>query len=298
MSALDVNPVINRLTDMIRKRYGCDLQYKPLEDLEAAEKSLLCSLNKDKHIIDESKRILFPVASNKEVLGMAIIENCDEFTERRIKALIDVVHLVVASVNETAGKHEVLQLLERQFNKSPEPTKIIALNKFRNIQHQLNEKSRIRNGFNGKSTFNIPCLIESVRPYDILKMALEVHDHSRRFAFIYFHHLEESVRTNAYELQKLGNISLYVPDITKLNDGELFALLNFLKGERTKNSPQIIAGSTVLIQSVVQHRLVPTEFVDLLKVAFLRMEDEFSVYKSRGLVEYFFDSFKGSQPTI
>ncbi|MCB0357380.1 MAG: hypothetical protein KDD40_10250 [Bdellovibrionales bacterium] len=293
-----MSKVLDRLGQMIKDRYGCHISYKSLGDLSEQEKLQLCSLNTLSMVSKETSIVLFPVSVKGELVGAVEVDEANQLGARSLMALKDVVTMVLESLHLTANSIELINLLEQQLveKKAPSDSNVISLNQYKQIQGMTS--ALLPKVFKRRTTFNVPCLIEAKNRYDIHKMALEVHDFSRRMAFVFFNMLEENVRQSYKDWETLGNISLFIPDISLLKDEEIFNLINFLKGARTQDSPQIIAGSSLQIKDILDKELLPRELIQLLNVAYLRMDEPFATYKKQGLVEYFFDSFKSTHPLV
>ncbi len=291
-----LTPVLNRLIEMVKTRYGCELNYKILDELNDKEKGLLCSLDSKAPALKVENKAFFPVMVKGDLVGAAEVLDCDEICDRSLRALKDIISLVIESLHVTANSLEVISVLEKQLTSTPKKhTNVISINKFKPLNGHTNTY-RFNKSFNGTSTFNVPCLLESKSSDDLFKMAVEIHEHSRRFALLSFDQIDLKIRTNPAELKKLGNISLYIKDISKLSDSELFAVIGFLKSERTKEHPQIIGACPSEIKEVLGNKFVPKELVDLLNVAYLRMDKPFDIYKKEGLVEFFFQSLQDHRP--
>lgn len=298
-----VAPILRRLMELVRDRYECEIHYRILEELSSSEKILLCSMDSKATTLKLEAKSLFPISIKGEIVGAAEILQSKELQDLSLKALRRVVSIVIESLHTMSNTAEVMSVLEKQFlPKISKASNVIPMMEYKKTEDITQPDPTIPNewnvNFHGNTRFNIPCLIESKSMKDIHKMALEVHEHSQRFAFLYYNQLDFNIRTSASELHKLGNVSLFVPNITYLKDEEIFALINFLKSSRTKESPQIIAGSSILIKDILHTKLLPKELIGLLNVAFLRMENSFEIYKKQGLVEYFFDSFHNPHSNI
>ncbi|MCB0390282.1 MAG: hypothetical protein KDD58_03275 [Bdellovibrionales bacterium] len=295
---IQIAPVLDRLMEMVNRRYGCELSYRVLDELADEDKKILCGLDPKGPALRQGSRALFPIAVKGDVMGMAEVSKSEQIHDRSLRAMQEVISMVIESLHLTANNLEIVQFLEKQLEQKPKSdSKVVSLVHYKTEQgiktHYTWNKS-----FSGKTTFNVPCLIEAKNSLDIHKMSLEVHEHSRRYAFLFFNQLDKKVRLNPIEWHALGNISLFIPDISSIKDEELFSLTSFLKSSRTKESPQIIAGSLLPIKDIYKNQLIPKEVINLLSVAFLRLENSFEFYKNQGLIKFFFDSLHNNTSLV
>lgn len=287
--------VLNRLIEMVKYRYGCDLKYKSLGDLEVGEKNLICSLHPKAPALNLVGKHLFPLSLKGEVIGVAELECKTPFNEKTLQALRCVMDLVIESLHLTACSLEVIETFENHLQGHPTVSKIIST-------RQGSQRDTVNSpwlvNFNDPQVKHNPCLIEGANGDDIHKMAIELHEHFRRYAFLSFYQLSQEVRTHHQQLHLLNNTTLFVPNITALSDEELFTLINFLKSERTPQSPQLIVGSTTRIRDLLDKELIPRELIRSLQSSFVRMQCSFEAYKKQGLLKSFLESADSIQQPV
>ena len=139
----------------------------------------------------------------------------------------------------------------------------------------------------------LDCLIEGKNISEIHKMALELHSHSRRYAFMEFQSLSPSARQNFEELMSLGGISLFVPDILKLSAAEQSALQQLVEQD-TIHRPLLMAGSTMPYFELRCEERINIDLLLSLSRAYIRLTRPFAEYKQKGLIHYFLDSLSQS----
>ncbi len=141
----------------------------------------------------------------------------------------------------------------------------------------------------------IDCLIESLYISEIHKMAMELHSHSRRYAFVEFRDIQKESRSDADELMKLGGISLFVPSILDLTPAEQCALLQ-ITSKDTIHRPLLMVGSSLPYSELRCEAGVNADLLACLARAYIKLTRPFHEYKEQGLIQYFLDSLE-THPT-
>lgn len=134
----------------------------------------------------------------------------------------------------------------------------------------------------------IDCLIESRYISEIHKMAMELHSHSQRYAFVEYRDLDPAQRTNLTELLSLGGITLFIPEMMTLTMPEQETLKDLMKVE-TVQRPLLMVGVTLPYSELRSVAGVHVEFLSLLSRAYIKLSKPFIEYKEQGLIHYFLD---------
>lgn len=280
--------VINRLVTMVNDRYGCELVYRDLQSIKEKEKASFCGIGSQSPIRVIQNRSIFPISVKGDLVGIGEVRDRERISDRSIHAIRDFLSIFIESLHLSQDSRLLLHALEKQFQMSSKSTSnVISLQNFK-LEQGIGSPHVFDIAFDGNSSINIPFLIEAPTKEDAFKMALEVHGRSRRFAFLDFSQMDLRARTRLDELQKLGNISLFINELSLLKDEEIFCLTTYLKQKPSPQRPQIIAASSQKIKCLLEKQIVPRELIELLNVAFLRMTDSFYIYRKKGLIEYFF----------
>jgi hypothetical protein len=139
----------------------------------------------------------------------------------------------------------------------------------------------------------LDCLIESQQISEIHKMALELHSHSQRYAFVEYCDLSPTCRGSLTELLQLGAISLFVPSILDLSANEQEVLRQLVKLD-TLNRPLLMVGANLPYSELRGEAAINLDFLLLLSRAYIKLTRPFAEYKDKGLIHYFLDSLAQS----
>ena len=99
-------------------------------------------------------------------------------------------------------------------------------------------------------------LIEGDDPRDAYKKAFKHHCQKKNYAFLFYSDLSSQSRLLVEELQSLGNMTLYIPNLANLSPKEAQALLQLME-KRSEKSPTLVAGTSHNSQAMlpIQDRL-------------------------------------------
>ena len=287
-----LKPVIDRLERLVQKHYGCLLTYEeliPSNEWTYVENQDLANKLKG-HIgpVFDGKTAHFPVRVANELVGSANIVGLQKQDFEKINNLQEIISLIITSTVSSVKNLKRLRRMEETIANIEPPENVISIGKhvkWKSIVTQ-DEKSK-------PSYFNLSSYIESENFDDILKMAIEIHEHSRKHAFLYFDDLNLEVRIDASEINQLGEICLFVPEVTDLKSEEQAALVDFFDNYRTDGSPQLIVGSVTPFLEVMRVSDVRKDLLEHFSGTFINMKKPFDDYRKLGLIPFFFDTLKG-----
>lgn len=208
---------------------------------------------------------------------LAIGPEGDE-ARRAIDALLE-------SAQQLEVDRDQILLLEKRLEHTHEetPSNVIPI-------HRPRRTGRPSSGQTEKRwTLKLDCLIESPHISEIHKMALELHSHSRRYAFIEFRDLDKNARRDLGELTSLGAISLFIPSILDLTSFEQEMLRQMILQD-TLERPLLMVGSTMPYSELRCEPGLNLDFLAVLSRAYIKLSRPFNEYKEKDLIHYFLDS--------
>lgn len=289
-----VTAVLDRLVEMIRKRYHCNLRYRPFsrdDALDQLKKHLMYS-NQPVQLNDQW---VFPVHLKRDLVGAAEVTPAHKLTVKQVQSLTDVIRLVLESTLLTANSLDHLARLEEKMRTSEfSPTNVVPLDAYLKTKIPMVEPEDLDKPPR-RLSFSVPCLIESNNFDDLTKMALELHHNSKRQAFIHIEELSSEVTRSADELRALGSFTIFIADICSLDKEQQLAIKSYLSGRRTRDNCQIIAGTLRSYAQLVRQDLVDHELLRRMSVAYLRMTKPFNDYMRSGVIEFFYSSLTGQK---
>jgi hypothetical protein len=139
------------------------------------------------------------------------------------------------------------------------------------------------------------CLIEAADTDDIHRMAIEIHAHSDRSAFVHFSTLDPRQRQSISQLLSLGTITLYVANVLDLVPLEQEMFRHLLR-EDIFERPLLMVGTHIPYSDLMSHPKLDEQLLTQLGRSYIKLTKPFSEYKEQGLIHYFLDSLS-SDPT-
>lgn len=203
------------------------------------------------------------------------------------KEIGETFRLILGSLDGLHSYHRELGHLQSrlEFNRGPAPTNVIPLRRGPFLERVPSPKP----ARDKRWMLKLDCLIESQYISEIHKMALELHSHSNRYAFVEYRDLSHTCRASLTDLLDLGTISLFVPSVLDLRPREQAVLAELTK-QRNLERPLLMVGATMPYSSLRGEPGVNQEFLMLLSRAYIKLTRPFTEYKEQGLIHYFLDS--------
>lgn len=291
-------PIMSRLLRLIESRYKCEFQYRSFpDDLGARpDQQVVYSLLSKNSSVTLDDKLLLPVRLHGQLWGYAQFSAAKKLGAKQIHEIEDLLDLVLNSALITAATLEDLHRLENEIHLSEYPPNVVRLSSFRRPQTKepVAYEDPFKQVAKPRKAFSIPCFVEAQGYSDIHKLAVELHCISGRQIFVHFEDLAMDSQLTTKHLDELTDATIFIPDVTSLSYEERITLIDWLSGPRTKESPQVIAGSVIPYSELIA---VDDEaqrvLLRRLAVANLKMEHPFEHYLERGVVEFFYDSLTG-----
>lgn len=139
------------------------------------------------------------------------------------------------------------------------------------------------------------CLIEAADSEEIHRMAIEIHAHSNRSAFVHFNSLDARQRQSISQLLSLGTITLYVANVLELVPLEQEMFRHLLR-ENILERPLLMVGTQIPYSELNAQTKMDEALLTQLGRSYIKLTKPFSEYKEQGLIHYFLDSLS-SDPT-
>lgn len=146
-------------------------------------------------------------------------------------------------------------------------------------------------------TIRRDCLIEASSLSEIHKMAMEMHSHSQRYAFLEFRDLDAKQRQWLPDLLGLGALTLFIPDLSHLTMAEQ-TVLHELTVLESPNRPLVMVGTLAPFAELRTIPGVHLDFLNSVSRVYIKLTKDFQEYKEQGLIHYFLDSLSEDHPLV
>jgi hypothetical protein len=142
----------------------------------------------------------------------------------------------------------------------PAPSKnVIKLGDFRSLVQKRNVIS-IDSGSLTKKVLNSPrfCFIEASSNEDVFKLALKIHDSSRRYAFVSYSDLTQ----NEIPFRELGPVTVLINNMENLTDRQQQEILDYISVGYKGESPLFLFGSSKSLLELQERFQLRSDFLD------------------------------------
>ncbi len=297
-------PTLDRLSQLVLKQYGCHIKYLDFNTLRTPEyKMAFMNLCRGERAELEGK-ILFPIILEQQLTGAAEANLGHRLSDNDLYRLDHTVRMILESSLENMSRLDTLEILEQQMkevqdieNREIEQSaKVVNLADHRKalaFEYEEKFEDELSNEFAFLETMSFPFLIEAQTNDDAFKMALEIHQLSGRRIFLPLGDLSPETFESAQSLRELGSATLYTSGIEKLDSKIQQTIVEYYKGERKKDDPQIIVGTVMSYSELKKSETLLPDLVNRLAVGYLYMRQSFNHYKDGSLMDFFVDSLTG-----
>ncbi|MEZ4870839.1 MAG: hypothetical protein R2827_01075 [Bdellovibrionales bacterium] len=186
--------VYERLKNLVKASFNCNLKYYPFKSPLSKEHKAVQGLLKNNDPLLFSGRTLFPVYVDKIMTGYAEIDlgHPSDEVQTRVRQLIDL--LLVRSVKNSQRIRNIQRVSRLGQGQSLNNENVVFLENTPTFKHRI-ERMLLPNfekSFDPKNLkLNFPILVQSYAEEDLLKMALEIHELSNRYAFFNFDEIND-----------------------------------------------------------------------------------------------------------
>ncbi len=281
-----VQSTVEKLAQLVLRQYGCEISYLELNTLPL---SLRKSLANNKPVTLE-ENVYLPILTETTLQGVVTIKHGYDLSEKVISYLHSVSQVLLESALISSLQIEKIEALEKQMAAATESqAKVTPMSHFRDNQFTIHGTPKS----DYQDEFDFACLIESETSFDIFKMALEIHQAAARMVFLSFRDLEAGIEKTVAGLNKLGRVTIFIEDIKQLSLEQQADLLKFLTQRISKESPQIVVGTTAPYSDLKNDSQVNQEFLKKITVGYLHLTQPFATYKKENLLNFFFEGLSG-----
>ncbi len=216
--------------------------------------------------------------------GIWGLRSADPLTEQHRQEITETFKTIIGAVENMRTQNEELSRLENLIKATIEelPSNVIPI-------HRSRKNLPARAAASKRWILRLDCLIESEKPMEAHKLAVELYAQSARYAFIDYNDLDAKKRLIPSELLEMGAVSLFVPDILMLTRSEQ-QVLRHIAEQDTLNRPLLLVASPIAYSLLRLNERIDKNFLALLSRTYIKMTRPFSEYKEQGLIQYFLDS--------
>ncbi len=259
------NILLKQLKEVIHRQYGILSEFVDIFELKNHEdmKSLSSLYFKDTSQeplksppppVQRGKQFFFPVYSQGRPWGFLILPS-DLLTSVKVSRIKDTIELIMALKDSVDEKHSDLENMETRMRQShggldssshSSHHNVISLGDFRRARENKRKKTDYKLDFkiDFLNPHSAPHLwIRGTYPEEIHQWAIKYfcNQHKQGYAFLHYKDLSSQSRQDLVALQSLGNVTLYVSELSILSCQEIRTILQIL--DNPGRPPCLIVGS-------------------------------------------------------
>ncbi len=279
MAMLQVTKRLNRIFENI---LGCTLQFQPLDEIIADDwtTSDLIQLKGNanfspKYIESKTKSSLgFPVRRDGVLLGLAVVLGFKDASSQRILLLAELMTMVLDYSIRHDERGDRLRLIEERMALLDENSNVIPLRPARYGRVLQVTESDVESESMVSPLITSPLLLISKPGFPLNRIAIEIHQMSKRWALVSVEDLPAEIFNSRESLQELGGLTLFIRDIATLTTSQQIKLAEYLARAPSEDTPHIIAGANEAVEDLIHNGRILPHLSRLFTVSTLQLSNK------------------------
>lgn len=278
-----LNKLMSRLNKIMDGLAGYQLEFQRTEQVHFGE----WSLSRDELLFGHGGgfpsfveginkgRFGFPVYIGDEFKGLVAVRGWEQASDKNLILLAELLALIFQESIQGAEKNELLRALEERIQldqtKSDSGSNVVPFRKTTHRLHMEMLESMVMEdelvppppvADLSTEEFTIkPLLVQTGEGFPIQKLAVEIHQYSKRWAMLSMNDLPKTVFDNRKNLEELGGITLLIPDVAQLSVEQQIKIAEYLGLPATPERPHIIAASSLPVGELLKSGRLLAHFV-------------------------------------
>jgi hypothetical protein len=255
---------VGKLKGIVKSRYGRDLTLNFMQEvssLNIEEDTFLLSRG-DLHV---------PIKVDSKFFATAVVERGAALESEEQETLSDLIRLMLEP--EFLGWY-TNQMIHNSHQTSVQANSNQVISIFEPFQ--LVDSVPAFQGDDAKKTeaklssTNVIC-VQTPNPNLIPRIAHEIHDVSKRWAFLNFSDVAAEIKT-VEDIRTLGSLTLWIEDILNLNPEQQALIHQFVSDSSPADEPLLVIGSSSSLESLEERKMIHTGLVKILKIHRLEVD--------------------------
>lgn len=274
------NSQIEKLKNILSERFGKTISIRQLSDIS--------NLRNPESPYFKGSDLHIPIQFNGSLLGTAVIASAQDLESSSKNDMSELVKMILEPTLHN-------WYLQQRENNIRELSKVdIELDNVRLI----GDKHNYENDYELEIENDQAPLVSHIVHFhgtsltNIKKAALQLHEITGRWAFVPFNDIKGQLHSSL-DIARMGNMTIFIEDVEKLNSAETELLLNYLNEDVQADTPLIITASAQTCKTLRSGDL-SSELIDELEINEFEMERAPLEHRRlREVLELFFlkDSF-------
>jgi hypothetical protein len=292
--------LVSRVARLLRVVIGCDFEFESADQVAGGNWNSIEILQytegaKDRRPYIESistkgtsqaKSFGFPIYVGKEFRGLAAIRG---FSSADTVKLLQVAELLTLLLEHNANlneRSERLRMIEERLLLVDETSNVIPLRPQRGLQFlQVVEVDHPADEEVTSPVMQLPLLIEAPYNVPVDRVAIELHQAARRWAFVRFEDLPHDLFNSRKSLEELGSVTIFIRDLTMMTTTQQIRMAEYLALRPSPATPHVIASIHEPLESLVANTKILSHLAKLFFHTQLRKSNRTPDEIARDLVD-------------
>lgn len=251
--------VTKRLNRIFENVLGCQLDYCSVDDISMVDWNLKditelkgeVALSPKYVVCQTSDAFGFPIRRNNQLMGLAVVKGFKDARPSRLLTLAELMAMVLDYGVRAGDRSEKLRIIEQRMASFNDSSNVIPLRPARFERVLQVTELESPNEPAESPLLTSPLLLVADAAFPLNRVAIEIHELSKRWAFVSIEDLPADVLSSRESIEKLGGLTLFIRDISKLTTNQQLKLGEYLGRAMSDDTPFVIAGANESIDDLV-----------------------------------------------
>ncbi len=251
-----LEPILNRLSKIVKSKFDASIRLT----YRAPAKTTSIVRVKNHLIWRNLTDLYFPIQRVNSLSAWLEVTAAAELSLTEISKLVQLIDLVLEPTFAFMHRLGSIQSLETALDESgPTQHNVIKLGDFRTLVQRKNVIS-IEAYSNQQKVLKSPkfCFVEAASSEDVFKLALRIHDSSRRYAFVSYKDLTQ----NEIPFKELGPVTVLISNMELLTDRQQTEILEYISIDYKGECPLFLFGSSYSLLELQERFSLRADFLD------------------------------------
>lgn len=186
----------------------------------------------------------FPINHGGEFAGFVVVHGMKEARPKKLLLLAELVSMVLEYGLKQEDRRERLRMIEERLflMEDANTTNVIPLRPARFERVLEVTEMDFDSEVPASPLITKPLLLQTAPNFPLHRVALEIHNMSRRWAFLSLTDLPSDILSSKENLRQLGGITLFIPNLAALTTEQQIRLAEYLATKPMEDAPQVVAG--------------------------------------------------------
>ena len=268
-----LEPILKRLSKIVQSKFAAQIKLT----YKAPSKTTSIVRVKNNLIWRNIFDLYFPIQRVNSLSAWLEVTSEKEIKLSEISQLVQLIDLVLEPTFAFMHRLGSIQNLENVLSAPAQEKNVIRLGDFRNLVSKRNVL-QLDNLLNPQKVLKSPrfCFVEAANSEDVFKIALKIHDASRRYAFVSYKDLTQ----NEIPFKDLGPVTILIANMELLTDRQQLEILEYISANYKGERPLFLFGSSYPLLELQERFGLRSDFLDPMGDSRILLQKPLEFYSS------------------